>query len=62
MSRYRLELTPDDNDTFLVTCPKLPEVASWGVTEQAAAEHGAHAVAEAVAARLASGATVPAPD
>ncbi len=26
MIRYRVELTPDDNDTFLVTAPDFPEV------------------------------------
>jgi hypothetical protein len=27
---YTVILTPDDNGTFLVTCPDLPEVATFG--------------------------------
>jgi antitoxin HicB len=30
MATYRIELTPDDNDTFLVTCPALPGVVTFG--------------------------------
>lgn len=36
MERYRLLVEPDDNETFLVTCPALPELTTFGETEQEA--------------------------
>ncbi len=51
--RYRLELTPDDDGTFLVTCPELPEVTSFGATWEEAMSYGRLAVEEAIAARIA---------
>ena len=30
---YDIKLEPDDNGTFLVTCPALPEVTTFGETE-----------------------------
>lgn len=33
---YRIELAPDDNDTFLVTCPALPSLTTYGETEEEA--------------------------
>lgn len=30
MLRYPVEIVPDDNGTFLVTCPDIPEMASVG--------------------------------
>ncbi len=59
--RYPLLLTPDDNGTLLVTCPDLPEVTSFGETEQEAIEHGQQAVAEAISARLARFESIPEP-
>lgn len=50
--RYPLELTPDDNDTLLVTCPDLPGVVTFGEDEADALRHGANAVAENIASRL----------
>ena len=35
-TRYPVTLTPDDNDTFLVTCPDIPEVTTFGEGEQEA--------------------------
>lgn len=29
MIAYRIETTPDDNGTLLVTCPAFPEVTSF---------------------------------
>ena len=52
--RYRLELTPDDDGTFLVTCPALPEVTSFGATRDEAMAYGRLAVEEAIAARMAN--------
>lgn len=59
--RYRLELEPDDNDTWLVTCPDLPEVTSYGESRDEAINHGRDAVAEAIAARLARFEPIPEP-
>lgn len=60
MSVYKIELTPDDNGTFLITCPLLPEVttfcedkAHWQLAARPALE-------EALAARVDSGAEAPA--
>lgn len=58
---YRIELTPDDNGTFLVTSPDLPEVVTFGDSEAEARECGMNAVAEAVSARLAAFGDIPAP-
>lgn len=58
---YRIELTPDDNNTFLVTFPDLPEVTSFGADEAQCLAMGAKAVNEALAARLASLADIPKP-
>ena len=52
MLRYPLTLTEDDNDTFLVTCPDLPEVVTFGATEADCIANGSAAVSEAIAARL----------
>ncbi len=61
MITYPLILTPDDNGTFLVTCPDLPEVTSFGETEAEARAQGRAAVEEAVAARLDDLSPIPAP-
>ncbi len=59
MSAYLIELTPDDNGTLLVTCPRLPEVTTFGDTEAEAVKHAADAVSEALAARIADGRDIP---
>jgi antitoxin HicB len=51
--RYRIELEPDDNGTFVVTCPALPEVTTFGEDEVDCLEHARDAIEEALAARLA---------
>jgi len=61
MGLYRIELTPDDNETYLVTSPDLPELTTYGDTQEAAHAHAALAVEEAIAARIAAGREVPAP-
>ncbi len=61
MSAYRIELTPDDNGTFLVTCPAFPEVTTWGGDEGEAVQNGSLAIEEAIAARISDGREVPAP-
>jgi predicted RNase H-like HicB family nuclease len=44
MVDYRVQLTPDDNGTFLVTCPQLPIVATFGETEPEALRHAVDAI------------------
>ena len=58
---YRIELTPDDNDTFLVTCPSLPIVVTFGETEQDAAHHAVDAIETALAAMMDNGDDIPDP-
>lgn len=61
MSSYRIELTPDDDGSLLVTCPRLPEVTTFGADEAEALAMAGRAVEEALAARIASGEDVPSP-
>ena len=56
---YDVKLEPDDNGTFLVTCPALPEVTTFGETEEEALRHTRGAIAEALAARIAGGRDIP---
>jgi antitoxin HicB len=62
MSRfYEIILEPDDNDTFLVTAPALPEVTSFGETEADALHWGELAIEEVIAARMSDQWDVPMP-
>lgn len=61
MIRFPVDLTPDDNDTLLVTSPDLPEVTSFGSDEAEALRMGAGAVAEALAGRLLDFSDIPRP-
>jgi antitoxin HicB len=58
---FPIHLAPDDNGTFLATAPDLPELTTFGATEQDALAHAADALAEAVAARLKSFTDIPQP-
>lgn len=58
---YPVILEPDDNATFLVTCPDLPEVTSWGEDEEDALRHAADAIEEALAARIVHRDNIPDP-
>lgn len=60
MSVYRIELTPDDNGTFLVTCPDLPELTTFAEDRSMAQAVARPAIEEALAARIASGQNAPA--
>jgi len=60
MLGYRIKLEPDDNGTFLVTCPALPEVTTFGDDEANAVRHAVGAIEEAIAARIADGQDAPA--
>jgi predicted RNase H-like HicB family nuclease len=54
--KYQIKLTPDDNDTLLVTCPALPEVK----TREDANAKAIAAIEEALAARISRGQEIPA--
>ncbi|ACL61437.1 type II toxin-antitoxin system HicB family antitoxin [Methylobacterium nodulans] len=58
MAGYRIELEPDD-DTLMVICPALPEVATFGEDEADARRHAVDAIEEALAARIADGRDLP---
>ncbi len=52
-------MTPDDNGTFLVTCPDLPEVATFGEDADAAQLRAVDAIEEALADRIAGREAIP---
>lgn len=61
MFSYPIELIADDNNTFLVTCPDLPEVTTFGEDEGDATLRALDAIEEAIAARIASREDIPLP-
>jgi antitoxin HicB len=58
---YAVILAADDNDTVLVTCPDLPEVATFGEDTDDAMQRAGDAIEEALAARIARREGIPAP-
>jgi antitoxin HicB len=58
---YELVFSPDDNDTWFVTSPAFPEVATFGATQEEACRNGLNAIEEAIAARIADGRDIPFP-
>jgi antitoxin HicB len=62
MCSYQIELTPDDNDTFLVTCPQLPMVITYGETKEEARHHAVDAIETALASMIDDGEEIPRPD
>lgn len=62
MLSYRIELTPDDNGTLLVTCPQLPIVATFGETEADAKKHAIDAIETVLASMIDDGEDIPRPD
>lgn len=60
MNGYQIEIIPDDNDTFFVTCPALPEVTTFGETREDATINAIGAIEEALASRLERWAEIPA--
>lgn len=58
---YALVLTSDDNGTFLVTCPDLPELTTFGEDEADAFLRAVDALEEALAARISTRQPVPQP-
>jgi antitoxin HicB len=61
MWTYAIKLRKDDNGTYLVTCPDLPEVTTFGETIDEACVHARDAIEEAIAARMADREPVPTP-
>jgi antitoxin HicB len=59
MFLYHVNLTPDDNDTFLVTSDDFPELVSFGETEEEAMQRAGDALEEAIGARIAAGEEIP---
>ena len=52
MISYPVELTPDDNDTLMATCPDLPGVVTYGADEADALRHASDAIEEWLAGCL----------
>lgn len=61
MLSYPVKLTPDDNDTVLVSAPDFPELTSFGEDEEDALWHAVDALEEAIAARMQTREDVPKP-
>ena len=61
MISYPITVVPDDNDTFLVTCPDLPGMVTFGETEVEAIAMASGALEEFIASRLHDFATIPRP-
>ena len=62
MLPYRIEITEDNNGTFLITCPALPEVTTYSKTREDAYNHAKEAIEEALAARKANNEPIPESD
>ncbi len=62
MAAYGIDLSPDDNGTFLVTASAFTEVTSFGETPAEAVRRGAMAIEEAIGARVKAGLDIPPPD
>jgi len=61
MIAYLVKIAPDDNGTFLVTCPALPEVTTFGESKAEAQHAALGAIEEAIAARISYGEPLPPP-
>ena len=61
MLTYKIKLSADDNGTVLVTCPALPELATFGDTEAEARQRATAAIEVALAARLHANQDLPLP-
>jgi len=60
MIAYRIETTPDDNDTLLVTCPAFPEVTTFAPNDpEQLISIALKAIEEAIAARISDGDPLP---
>lgn len=61
MLSYPVRLTPDDNDSVLVSAPDFPELTTFGEDEEDALWHAVDALEEAIAARMQTREDVPEP-
>jgi antitoxin HicB len=61
MFKYPVEMTPDDNDTILVTFPDVPGAITFGETEAEALEHAVDALETILNARVARRQDIPFP-
>lgn len=61
MISYRVILTPDSNDTVLVTSPDFPELVTFGDDEADALSYAVGAFEEAIAARISDREEIPLP-
>jgi antitoxin HicB len=61
MLAYPIELTPDDNGTFLVTSPDLPEVTTYGNDEAECMLRAVGAIEEALGGRISDREEIPRP-
>lgn len=59
---YRLVLTPDDNDTLLITAPAFPELTSYADSRGDVNRVAILALEEAIGARMARNLDIPEPD
>jgi antitoxin HicB len=59
MFLYRVNLTPDDNDTFLVTSEDFLELVTFGATEEEALQRAGDALEEAIGGRISAGEDIP---
>lgn len=58
---YPMALQPDDNDTLLVTCRDLPDLATFGDNREAALAWAAKALVAVVSARMDRNVDMPVP-
>jgi antitoxin HicB len=58
---YPIELTPDDDGTFLVAAPDFPELTSFGDTIEESLARAQDALLEAIEARIHDGEPLPQP-
>lgn len=61
MYRYPVELTPDDNDTVMVTFPDVPEAVTFGDDEADALARAPDALETALAGYIEDRRDIPAP-
>jgi antitoxin HicB len=61
MLRYPVQLSRDDDGTFMVTAPDFPEVTTFGIDESDALRRAADAVATAIQGRITDRQEVPVP-
>lgn len=59
---YRIDLTPDENGTFVATCQVLPGMISFGNDCKDALRHAEDAIDEWIAAAVQDGRDIPRPE